>query len=349
MVFDAFGHELHCTPKETAALQAMSANDTARAKVWSSTDFSTVSPKRMKKLVREGIPNNLRHSLWLHLTGASLERAQHPVTYFTKLAARAAPKSMAHDVEVVIARSMPGHQTLSTPAGLHAVVSLVTALAMHTGQPMQANTTSVAAFMVSVIGLRDLEDCFWILNGLLNHILPATCMHEGFGSVECCVLAELLQKKFPRLLSAFAAMDCHLHEITSTWFSHLFTMSLPATTAVRVWDCLLCEGPKVLFRVALALLKRQESIVIGNMQKLRTLEWRVSRTFAADELLRVAFSGIGSLSLAVILRAREGVESQVHREQAQHAKRLEALLCPPKLSPRQSVSSMASDLSIIVE
>jgi hypothetical protein len=31
---------------------------------------------------------------------------------------------------------------------------------------------------VSVIGLRDLEDCFWILNGLLNHILPATCMHE---------------------------------------------------------------------------------------------------------------------------------------------------------------------------
>jgi hypothetical protein len=61
---------------------------------------------------------------------------------------RAAPKSMAHDVEVVIARSMPGHQTLSTPAGLHAVVSLVTALAMHTGQPMQANTTSVAAFMV---------------------------------------------------------------------------------------------------------------------------------------------------------------------------------------------------------
>jgi hypothetical protein len=75
--------------------------------------------------------------------------------------------------------------------------------------------------------------------------------------VECCVLAELLQKKFPRLLSAFAAMDCHLHEITSTWFSHLFTMSLPATTAVRVWDCLLCEGPKVLFRVALALLKRQ--------------------------------------------------------------------------------------------
>lgn len=31
---------------------------------------------------------------------------------------------------------------------------------------------------VSVLGLRDLEDCFWILNGLLTQILPATCMQE---------------------------------------------------------------------------------------------------------------------------------------------------------------------------
>ena len=31
----------------------------------------------------------------------------------------------------------------------------------------------------------------------------------------------------------------------------------------------------------------QESVVVGNLQKLRTLEWRVSRSFDADGLLKV--------------------------------------------------------------
>ena len=55
---------------------------------------------------------------------------------------------MVHEVEGVIFRTMPGHRVLSSPAGLQAVVRLVIALAAHTGQPMQANTTAIAAFMV---------------------------------------------------------------------------------------------------------------------------------------------------------------------------------------------------------
>lgn len=38
-------------------------------------------------------------------------------------------------------------------------------------------------------------------------------------------------------------------------FPCLFTATLPAETTARVWDALMVEGPKVLFRVGLALLK----------------------------------------------------------------------------------------------
>ena len=69
------------------------------------------------------------------------------------------------------------------------------------------------------------------------------------------MLNELLRRCCPKLLSTFAAMDYNLTDLTATWFSHLFCGTLPAETAVRVWDCVFCEGPKVLFRVALALLK----------------------------------------------------------------------------------------------
>ena len=77
--------------------------------------------------------------------------------------------------------------------------------------------------------------------------------------VECLVLGELLKKRCPRLLMACETMDLSIHSITSRWFSHLFCGSLPAETVVRIFDCLMYEGVKVLFRVALALLKARPS------------------------------------------------------------------------------------------
>lgn len=73
--------------------------------------------------------------------------------------------------------------------------------------------------------------------------------------VEHLVLQELLKKRAPKLLAAFNAMDYSLEELAGPWFSHLFCGALPAETVVRVWDCLFLEGPKILFRVALAVLK----------------------------------------------------------------------------------------------
>ena len=72
---------------------------------------------------------------------------------------------------------------------------------------------------------------------------------------ECLVLGDLLRKRCPKLLAAFDAMDLSVSELTGRWFSHLFCGVLPAETTVRIWDCLMFEGVKVLFRVSLALLK----------------------------------------------------------------------------------------------
>ena len=75
------------------------------------------------------------------------------------------------------------------------------------------------------------------------------------GTVEQCVLAELMNKRHARLMCCFARMDYSLAELTASWFNNLFTCTLPPETTVRVWDCLMCEGPKILFRVAMAAIK----------------------------------------------------------------------------------------------
>lgn len=61
-------------------------------------------------------------------------------------------------------------------------------------------------------------------------------------------------------------------------------------TAARVWDALLNEGPKVLFRVALALLKTTEAVLLKQDNVgllLREVRQAVTHTHDRDKLMKV--------------------------------------------------------------
>lgn len=61
-------------------------------------------------------------------------------------------------------------------------------------------------------------------------------------------------------------------------------------TAARVWDALLNEGPKVLFRVALALLKTSEAVLLKQDNVgllLREIRQAVTHTHDRDKLMKV--------------------------------------------------------------
>lgn len=61
-------------------------------------------------------------------------------------------------------------------------------------------------------------------------------------------------------------------------------------TAARVWDALLQEGPKVLFRVALAILKTNEAVLLKQDNVgllLRELRHAVQHLHDRDKLMKV--------------------------------------------------------------
>ncbi|KAI0228559.1 TBC1 domain family member 2B [Lamellibrachia satsuma] len=63
-------------------------------------------------------------------------------------------------------------------------------------------------------------------------------------------------------------------------------------TQLRIWDCFLLEGPKVLFRFSLAVLKWNESVLLQKTDMLSTLRHLKACTnlmFDANTLVKLAF------------------------------------------------------------
>lgn len=49
---------------------------------------------------------------------------------------------------------------------------------------------------------------------------------------------------------------------TTKWFICLYADVLPTETVLRIWDCLFAEGSKILFRVALTLIKLHKDAIL---------------------------------------------------------------------------------------
>jgi len=191
---------------------------------------------------------------------------------------------------------------------------------------------------------------------------PAGILYHGmYGSdlagchVELRSLGALVSSKLPRVGRHLAATGTEMSLLATDWFLCLFCTSLPAEvgsgekgwgwragegaaislpaptpffsqTAARVWDVLFVEGPKVLFRVALAVLKRgQRSLLAapnagGVMHAARAA---AAAEHDADALLGVAFRGLGSLPMAAVDAARARWQAVVDGELAgRRARRL---------------------------
>jgi hypothetical protein len=99
----------------------------------------------------------------------------------------------------------------------------------------------------------------------------------------------------------------------------------PTQSAVRVWDALFLEGPKVLFRVAVSLLKASEPTLLlqdNPGELLRAVRRCAGEVHDRDALMRLAFDGVGSMPMERIRQFREHNQREVDSEFAARETRL---------------------------
>lgn len=282
----------------------------------------------LRRLIRKGIPPNLRPKVWFSLSGAAKKKSTVPDSYYNDLISAVegkvtpATKQIDHDLP----RTFPGHPWIDTAEGQASLRHVLVAYSFRDSDVGYCQGLNyVAAFLLLV--MKTEEDAFWMLAVLLENVLVNDCYVDNLSGchVEQRVFKDLLAKKCPRIASHLEAMKFDVSLVATEWFLCLFSKSLPSETTMRVWDVLFNEGAKVLFHVALAIFKMKENEILGAHHigdVINILHRTTHHMFDPDELLKVAFDKIGSMTTNNIKKQRKKQEPAVLAELDQRLRRL---------------------------
>ncbi|KAI8064867.1 rab-GTPase-TBC domain-containing protein [Gilbertella persicaria] len=210
------------------------------------------------KMVRAGLPNALRGEVWEMCSGSIYLRFANKGVYQQILDSHKDVDSFVKDeIEKDLHRSLPEYEAYQTSEGISRLRRVLTAYSWKNTelgycQAMNIVTSSLLIYMTE-------EQAFWALNSLVDHLCPGYYSSSMYGVLlDQVVLEELVKKYMPKLTEHFQERQIQLSVACLPWFLTLYINSMPLPFAFRILDCFFLEGSKILFQIALAILKINE-------------------------------------------------------------------------------------------
>jgi len=128
-----------------------------------------------------------------------------------------------------------------------------------------------------------------------------------------------VKEKLPKLFAHFKSLECDASVVqlmTTEWFLCIFCRSLPIETAFRIWDMFFYDGPKVMFRSALSIMKLCEEDLLKEQSELQIVSKLAELTnnmFDADKIIETSFEMFHSISRADLSTRRKKTHEKMAR------------------------------------
>ncbi|XP_048876885.1 TBC1 domain family member 10A-like isoform X1 [Brienomyrus brachyistius] len=221
--------------------------------------------RKVKVRCQKGIPPSLRGRAWLYLSGAKVKREQNSGK-FQELDALPGDPVWLDVIERDLHRQFPFHEMFMARGG-HGQQDLNRVLKAYTlYRPDEGYCQAQAPVAAVLLMHMPAEDAFWGLVQICEKYLPGY-YSAGLEAIQLDgeILFGLLRR-----LSPVAHRHLKKHKLEpvlymTEWFMCAFSRTLPWASVLRVWDMFFCEGVKIIFRVALVLLRS----MLGTPEKLR--------------------------------------------------------------------------------
>lgn len=217
--------------------------------------FMTKKYKKVRDRCRKGIPPSLRARAWMHLCGGKYLQG-HNKHKFHELEMQSGDPRWIEDIKKDLHRQFPFHEMFMNSQG-HGQEDLFRILKAYSIiNPVDGYCQAQAPIAAILLMHMPAEDAFWCLVAICDKYVPGY-YSQGLEAIQLDgdILNGLMKKVCPATYKHFKKQKIEPVLYMTEWFMCVFTRTLPWSSVLRVWDMFFCEGVKVMFRVALVLLK----------------------------------------------------------------------------------------------
>ncbi|CAG0880980.1 unnamed protein product [Darwinula stevensoni] len=211
----------------------------------------------LSELVMNGIPDFFKGEMWLIFSGAIHDWVTQPNEYI-KLACK--DQKLRHlvqdEIERDLHRSLPEHPAFQKEEGINALRRILTAYAHRNPSIGYCQAMNIVSAVLLLYCSE--EASFWLLVAICERILPDYYNTKVVGAlIDQAVLEELMKKHLPELHDSLHHFGM-IKMISLSWFLTIFLSVMPFGSAIQVLDCFFHEGVKVIFQLALCILKENQ-------------------------------------------------------------------------------------------
>lgn len=216
----------------------------------------------LKRFVRKGIPSSEREAAWMAISGAQILKHESHAHYSTLKKSINNP-AIIEMIQIDVPRTFPDNifftkdNTLPTQ-----LFNVLATFAHHNKEVGYCQGLNYIAGLL-LLATKNEESSFWLLKALIENILPLYYVKNMSGLlVDLEVLDELVLKNEPLVHRHIKKIGMPWAVASTKWFICLYAEVLPTETVLRIWDCIFYEGSKIIFRVALALIKMHKEQIL---------------------------------------------------------------------------------------
>ncbi|XP_049668373.1 TBC1 domain family member 2B isoform X2 [Accipiter gentilis] len=267
----------------------------------------------LKNLIRSGIPHEHRSKMWKWCVNLHVKKFKDSTVpgYFQTLLQNALEKQnpASKQIELDLLRTLPNNKHYSSPTseGIQKLRNVL--LAFSWRNPDIGYCQGLNRLVAIALLYLEQEDAFWCLVTIVEVFMPRDYYTKTLlgSQVDQRVFKDLMSEKLPRLHAHFEQYKVDYTLITFNWFLVVFVDSVVSDILFKIWDSFLYEGPKVIFRFALALFKYKEEEILklqDSMSIFKYLRYFTRTILDARKLTGIAFGDLNPFPLRQIRNRR---------------------------------------------
>lgn len=244
----------------------------------------------IKSRVRKGIPDMLRSRVWLLIARGLDVKSSYARHLYFRLCNQEEDPDCIGIIEKDLNRTYPNHELFKCNLGQDSLRNILRAYAFF---DPEVGYCQGMAYVVGIIRMyMDEESAFWLLVAIMNHYDMRSMFKDGLDKVyQCFYKANSLLKVYePSIWKKLKDINFTPQIYSTQWFMTIYA-NFPIETRLRIWDCFLCEGPKILFRIFVGFFRMNRKL-FKNLTFENTLKIirNIENDCDQDELLDAAFS-----------------------------------------------------------